>query len=310
MLTIETLKANAALNGLTDEQFNAIATMSQADEQTVINTRIGQLHGQYEADVLSVTGIQKNNSEKAYDYTKRVLGAMKENADKVAGLTEQLNTAKADFAKAQKALEDGSQDATLKQQLKDAQKQVTGLQEQLANTQREAAAQKVQLKKEYDDARINMAIDTAMSGYKFKDGITEPLQKALMAQAKAEVLTRGKAEIDDKGVIIFRNEDGTILTNSKNAMNPYTITELLGESSIKDALMVQGGTGGGTGEPGGQGGNQSTIISIAGARTQVEADEMIAKALMARGFTNDSAEFQTQFTEARKAQNVAALPIR
>ena len=46
MLTIETLRANAALNGLTDEQFNAIATMSQADEQTVINTRIGQLHGQ------------------------------------------------------------------------------------------------------------------------------------------------------------------------------------------------------------------------------------------------------------------------
>lgn len=310
MLTIETLRANAALNGLTDEQFNAIATMSQADEQTVINTRIGQLHGQYEADVLSVTGIQKNNGEKAYDYTKRVLGAMKENADKVAGLTEQLNTAKADLAKAQKALENGLQDATLKQQLKDAQKQVTDLQEQLANTQREAAAQKVQLKKEYDDARINMAIDTAMSGYKFKDGITEPLQKALMAQAKAEVLARGKAEIDDKGVIIFRNEDGTILTNSKNAMNPYTITELLGESSIKDALMVQGGTGGGTGEPGGQGGNQSTIISIAGARTQVEADEMIAKALMARGLTNDSAEFQTQFTEARKAQNVAALPIR
>ena len=308
MLTIENLKSNSLLSGLTDEQFAAIATMSEADEQTVMDTRIGQLHGQYEADVLAVTGIQKNSGEKAYAYAKRVLGALKENADKAVNLTEQLNTAKSDLAKAQKALEEGSQDATLRQQLKDAQKQVTGLQEQLANTQREAAAQKAQLKNEYDNARINMAIDAAMSGYKFKDGITEPLQKALIAQAKSEVLSRGKAEIDDKGTVIFRNADGTVLTNNKNAFNPYTISELLAESSIKDALQLTSGGGGGTREPA-HGGATITSVSIAGARTQVEADEMIAKALMTQGLTADSNEYHEKFAEIRKAQNVSALPL-
>lgn len=308
MLTIENLKSNSMLSGLTNEQFAAIATMSEADEQTVIDTRIGQLHGQYEADVLATTGIQKNSGEKAYEYNKRVLSALKQNADKVATMETELNTAKADLAKAQKALEDGSQDATLKQQLKDAKTRAEGLETQLSELKATSAAEKVQLKQQYDGARINMAIDNAMSGYKFKDGITEPLQKALMAQAKAEVLSRGKAEIDDNGTVIFRNADGTVLTNSKNALKPYTISELLAESSIKDALQLTSGGGGGTREPG-AGGGTGTGISIVGARTQVEADEMIAKALMTQGLTADSNEYHEKFAEIRKAQNVSALPL-
>ena len=308
MLTIENLKSNSMLSGLTDEQFAAIATMSEADEQTVIDTRIGQLHGQYEADVLATTGIQKNSGEKAYEYNKRVLSALKQNADKVATMETELNTAKADLAKTQKALEDGSQDATLKQQLKDAKTRAEGLETQLSELKATSAAEKVQLKQQYDGARINMAIDNAMSGYKFKDGITEPLQKALMAQAKAEVLSRGKAEIDDNGTVIFRNADGTVLTNNKNALKPYTISELLAESSIKDALQLTSGGGGGTKEPG-AGGGTGTGISVVGARTQVEADEMIAKALMTQGLTADSNEYHEKFAEIRKAQNVSALPL-
>lgn len=309
MLTIDTLKANAALSGLTDEQISTISALSQADEQTVIDTRIGQLHGQYEADVLSITGISKNNGEKAYEYNKRVLSALKQNADKTTSMEAELNTAKADLAKAQKALEDSSQDSVLKQQLQDAKSRAEGLEMQLSELKATSSAERVRLKQEYDNARINMAIDNAMSGYTFKDGITEPLQKALMAQAKAEVLARGNAEIDEKGTIIFRNADGTVLTNSKNALKPYTITELLAESSIKDALQVISRAGGGTTEPS-RNRNQNTTISIAGARTQVEADEMIARALMAQGLTADSSEYHTKFAEARKNENVAALPMR
>lgn len=308
MLTIETLKSNDALNGLTDEQFSAIATMSQADEQTVIDTRIGQLHGQYEADVLAVTGISKNSGEKAYEYNKRVLSALKQNADKVVTMETELNTAKANLAKVQKALEDGSQDATLKQQLNDAKTRAEGLETQLSKLKATSAAEKVQLKQQYDNARINMAIDNAMSGYSFKDGITEPLQKALMAQAKAEILSRGKAEIDDNGTVIFRNADGTVLTNNKNALKPYTIPELLAESSIKDALQLNSGGGGGTKEPDIHR-ETGADISIVGARTQVEADEMIAKALMAQGLTADSNEYHEKFAEIRKAQNVSTLPL-
>ena len=87
-LTAEVLRANAGLAALSDEQLSIIAEMSRNDENTVIGTRIGELHGQYDNDVLSVTGIAKNQGEKSYDYVKRVLGEYKQ---KAAG-TEALNT--------------------------------------------------------------------------------------------------------------------------------------------------------------------------------------------------------------------------
>ena len=69
MLTVEMLRQNTSLAGLTDAQLTAIATMSQNDENTVIGTRIGALHGQYDADILSITGIKKNDGEKvSYTY--------------------------------------------------------------------------------------------------------------------------------------------------------------------------------------------------------------------------------------------------
>ena len=46
MLTIEMLRQSSALAGLTDAQFTAIAEMSKNDENTVIGTKIGALHGQ------------------------------------------------------------------------------------------------------------------------------------------------------------------------------------------------------------------------------------------------------------------------
>ena len=51
MLTIEMLRQSSALTGLTDDQLNAIAEMSRNDENTVIGTKIGALHGQYDTDI-------------------------------------------------------------------------------------------------------------------------------------------------------------------------------------------------------------------------------------------------------------------
>lgn len=77
MLTIEMLRQSSDLAGLTDNQLNAIAEMSRNDENTVIGTKIGALHGQYDTDILDITGIKKKDGEKSYDYAKRVLGEYK-----------------------------------------------------------------------------------------------------------------------------------------------------------------------------------------------------------------------------------------
>ena len=81
MLTIEMLRQSSALTGLTDDQLNAIAEMSRNDENTVIGTKIGALHGQYDTDILGITGIKKKDGEKSYDYAKRVLGEYKTKAE-------------------------------------------------------------------------------------------------------------------------------------------------------------------------------------------------------------------------------------
>ena len=59
MLTIEMLRQSSDLAGLTDNQLNAIAEMSRNDENTVIGTKIGALHGQYDTDILNITGIKR-----------------------------------------------------------------------------------------------------------------------------------------------------------------------------------------------------------------------------------------------------------
>ena len=81
MLTIEMLRQSSDLAGLTDNQLNAIAEMSRNDENTVIGTKIGALHGQYDTDILDITGIKKKDGEKSYDYAKRVLGEYKAKAE-------------------------------------------------------------------------------------------------------------------------------------------------------------------------------------------------------------------------------------
>ena len=95
MLTIEMLRQSSALTGLTDDQLNAIAEMSRNDENTVIGTKIGALHGQYDADILGITGIKKKDGEKSYDYAKRVLGEYKTKAESAKTIQTQLTAAQA-----------------------------------------------------------------------------------------------------------------------------------------------------------------------------------------------------------------------
>ena len=64
MLTREILVANAALSGLSDEQITAITALSQNDENSVIAKKTGEIYGALDADILAVSGIAKNGTEK------------------------------------------------------------------------------------------------------------------------------------------------------------------------------------------------------------------------------------------------------
>lgn len=298
MLTIEVLKQNSVLSGLSDDILSAISEMSKNDENTVIGNKIGALHGQYDADILSVTGVSKKDGEKSYDYAKRVLADYK-------GKVEAL----------QKQIEKGSNDAELKQQLKDAKALETQLRSQLSEKEKELVNTKSDFDKQLKSVHVDYAFNAATSGLKFKSGITDAVAKTLVNAAKSEVLSKGTPDFVDDGKggksLVFRDASGNILTNPANNLNPYSVSELLMSTSIKDVIDTgrkQNGTG--TSSTTTSAGNSAGTFDLSGVRTQVEADKAIEAHLLANGLTRDSSEFSDKLMQIRTENNVSELPIR
>lgn len=315
MLTREMLAANAALTGLTEEQIVAITQMSQNDENAVIGAKIGALHGQYDTDIFSITGIAKNGVEKSYDYAKRVLTEYKNKFESTKGLQSELDKAKAEVTKLTKQIENGEGNEALKQQLKDSKNLVTQLQSSLTEKTKELDTVKADYESKIKNTHVDYAFSQAFSGLKFKAGITDKVKDILLQSAKNEVLAKGTPDfIDENGSkkLVFRDQNGIVLANASNNLNPYTVQEMLMETSIKDVLDTSTKQqGGGTIPPGGGGGgNRNTIIDLSSAKTQVEADRLIEQHLLSNGLTRDSAEFSEQLTSIRNENNVSTLPIR
>lgn len=314
MLTIDILKQNKVLETLTQEQLTAITTMSKNDEETVIGSKIGMLHGQYDTDIFAVTGTKKNDGEKSYDYAKRVLNEYKTKAASSETLTTQITTLKTEKADLEKKIADGNVDAVVKQQLKDANTRIAQMETQIVADKENHTKIEGELKKSIVDIKVDNVLTNALTGIKFKPNIPESVQKILVNSAKAEVLAKGTPDFIDDGkggkALVFRNAAGDIINNPKNNLSPYSAGELLFETTLKDAIdfgKVQPGTG--TGEPVYKPGT-SVTIDLSTAKTQVEADNLIAKQLLANGLTRDSREFGEQSIALRTENKVNELPLR
>lgn len=317
MLTIDMLRQNSALAGLTDVQVNAIAEMSRNDENTVIGTKIGALHGQYDTDIFSITGIKKNDGEKSYDYAKRVLNEYKTKAGSTQDLQQKLDTANKKVTDLEKKIESGEGDAALRQQLKDTKAQVSQLQSQLQTKETEFNTKKKELEDNIKNVHIDYAFQAAVSGLKFKSSITDNVQNVLLKSAKAEVLTKGTPDFIDDGQggkkLVLRGQDGNILNNPKNNLNPYTLQELILETSLKDVIDTgRQQIGGGTGGQGGQGvqGGSGVTLDLSSVKSQVEADKAIETYLLHTGLTRDSQEFADKSLEIRNDNSISQLPIK
>lgn len=313
MLTVEMLKQNSKLSGLSDEQFNAIAIMSQNDENSVIGTKIGALHGQYDTDIFGITGIAKNQGEKSYDYAKRVLNDYKQQIASTATIQAQLANAKKEVETLKQKLADGAGDDQLKQQLKDAKALASQLQQQLTQQTAELTKQKETYEAQIKSIHVDNEFNSAISSLTFKSGITDGIKSVLIKAAKAEVLAKGTPDfIEANGVktLVFRDATGNVLNNPANNLNPFTVKELLMQTSIKDVIDLGRQQQGGGTQPNERSDGNVVILDLSGAKTQVEADKVIENYLLGNGLTRDSAEFAQQSMTLRNENNVSQLPIR
>ena len=313
-LTSDVLKANAVLSGLTDEQIQAITTLSQNDENTVIAQKTGKIYGDLDADILAATGVAKNGTEKTYDYAKRVLSEFKAKAEGANGLSAQIESLTKEKARLEKAIADGATDAETAKALKQAKADLTAVQTQFND-----------LKTKYDQAeqthatelfgiRVESALQTAVAGVKFKPELPESATKVLLSQAIDKIKGMNPELIDDgKGgkMLAFKDETGAIMRNPNNQLNPYTPADLLTRELETMGIIDKGrqAGGGGTVPPaGGSGGIGGGAISISGAKTRVEAYDAITQSLQGQGLQVGTKQFDDAMTAAWKENNIAALP--
>lgn len=315
MLTREILVANAALSTLTDEQIAAITNLSQNDENSVIAKKTGEIYGALDADILAVSGIAKNGTEKTYDYAKRVLGEFKGKIETLPKMQSQIDSLTKEKARLEKAIADGTADAETAKALKQAKADLSSITSQFNELNTKYQEAETRHRAEIFGLQVDNELRVASSGLKFKAGLPETVTRVILGQAMEKIKGMNPEMIDDgKGgkILAFKGEDGAIMRNPNNQLNPYTPGELLTSELEKMGVLDMGrkAAGGGTHSPREDGSGGSTVIDISGARNQTEAYDAIASALMAQGIAAGTKEFQSAMNQAWQDNNVKALPTR
>lgn len=311
-LTKEILTANEGLAGLSEDQITAITTLSTNDEVTVIGAKVGEIHGQYDTDIEAITGMKRPEGTKTYDFVKSVVTDYKTKADGAAGNETRITELTTEIAGLKQSIADGTGDAVTKQQLKDAQSELTTVKAQ-AKTDKEAwDTEKTQWQKDQETARINSSFGKAAGALKFKTAYPKSVQDAIVNAAKAQILgeyTTDQVEGAGGKVLVFRDSKGEIARNPANLNNPFTAEELLASKIDKDVLEGKKPAGGGGTPPNGKT-DIVDLVDLAGAKTQVEADELIGRHLLQSGLLRTDPKFGAEQARIRAENKVAELPMK
>jgi len=312
-LTPELIKANESLASLSDDQIAAISTLSVNDENKVIGEKIGEVHGKYDQDIEEITGQKKPDGVKTYDFVKQVLGEFKTKATSAPELQKQIDTYKTKVSDLEKQIADGKGNEAIAQKLRDAEGKLSQLQTQYATDKQTWEKEKGTYAEQITGLQVTTQFEKASAGLKFKAGYPESVQKTLIDTSQANILVKYKpdwVEADGKKVMVFRDDKGEIIRNKNNQLNPYTAEELMKEN-LKEVLdLGKKTTGAGTKNPAGGDTGTVDVVDIAGAKTQIEADELIVKHLMQIGETRGSASFAEKQKKLRTDNGVDKLPLR
>jgi hypothetical protein len=244
---------------------------------------------------------------------KRVLGDFK---SKIGGATElqtKITGYETEIANLKKQISEGKGDEVIRQQLKDAQTELATLKTQYETDKQTWGTKEKEFSQQITGIQVDTQFEKATAGLKFKAGYPESVQKTLISSAKSAILGTYKpdwVEADGQKIMVFRDAKGEIARNKANSLNPYTAQELISEQ-LKEVLdPVKKTTGTGTEDPEKNLQDVIEVVDIAGAKTQVQADEIIVKYLMQNGETRGSASFAEKQRKLREDNGVNKLPLR
>lgn len=312
MLTKELLTANAVLNTLTDEQIDAIVTLSSNDENTVIGNRFGEVYRTFDENIFKASGISRNGDEKTYNYLDRVIVEL---VSKGKDAEKRVNELTKEKERLEKAIADGSADAEAKKALLQAQKDLASVTKQYNDLKGEYDKMESTHNAELFGLKIDTEIANARQGLKLKASIPASAMDVIVNNAIAKVKGMNPEYIDNGNggkVLAFKDGNGAILRNPENQLNPYTANDLLTRELKQMGVLDEGikQEGGGTTPPARMVGEGSPAVDISGARTRTEAYDMITSQLLSQGMTKGSNDFENAMNQAWKDNNIASLPMQ
>jgi hypothetical protein len=229
----------------------------------------------------------------------------------VEGLQTKVQELTNEKARLEKVIQDGTADEQTKRQLAQAQRDLASIKEQFNTLKGEKDSLIEQHTKELLNVRIDNELSQALAGIKLKGDLPEQALNTLIGQTMQHVKGFNPEYVDDgKGgkQLVFKDAQGAILRNPEKGLNPMTAGELL-ERELKAMGVVdeRRAAGGGTEPPKPSGAGDEPIV-ITGARTRVEANEMLTQQLLKRGLVNGSKQFMEAMRKAWEDNNVKALP--
>ena len=294
MITSELIAKNEVLNTLTDEQKNAILVLSENEEKNSFGSKLGEIYRQLDATIEKTTGIKRDGDEKTYLYLERAAKAVAAERNKLTAENETLK----------KTIQEGGSDSALKAENEQYKKDFSDLTNKFLKLQKDTETLKANHAKELKNFAVENSLNGAFSGFKFKNTIPESVVNLCKNQVFGKIKNYNTefVKTDSGDVLVFKDENGVIMRNDENGLRPYTAVELL-KKEFNNFGILDTGSNGGVGSK-----NADQQYNGIGARTRVEAYDMISKMLLQKGLTVGSDEFNSQMSEIWKANNVSALP--
>lgn len=304
-ITLELIDKQELLKTLSDEQKKLIATLSANDENEVIGAKFSEVYRQLDDTIEKSTGIKRDGAEKTYKYLER---ATKEYASKYSDY-DTIKTKVTTLEGEKKALEakiaEGG-DAALKGQLESVKKELESTKTTYAELKTKYDAEKDNHAKTILGIKVDAEIASANEAFQFKAGYSEAVINTLKMQATTKLKSMNPTFEGEEGKqrLVFHDANGVVMNNPDNALNPYSVKELLMKEyksmDILEGEKPQGGAGGKGNLP---------KPSHTTASTQTEATESINKALLSEGYVKTDPKFHEEFNKRWDEMGADKLPM-
>jgi len=318
MLTKDLIKSNTVLAELSEDQLNAIVTLSKNDEDAVFGKFSADHWRRLDEDLQEITGIQKEYGVKSHEHLKKVVTQLKKKADtsNTEALHKQIDDLTTTNAQLNKTIKEGATDSALKTKVSDLEKQLADKDGIISKLRTDIKTVGTDYQKQLEvEAAKNVSLkfeneySQALVGVSFKKGIPQSAIDATLREAKRIAMEKGKPEFvkDANGVekIQYRDANGHIITNPENLQKPITPKEvfLSGIAELIDTGSPQPGTGL-KDKPG-----SKSTLDLSGVQTRVEADNAIREYLVGIGESPSKQTYVDKYQEIYTENNVQELPM-